>query len=409
MGKTRLRVSCLSALGFFAGLLSVSQDANAAETTISVLGLEAAAGAPEQVAGAVTETLRQRVTSTPGYRLIQGRDLVEVKLVFSCPDEAPACMTQAAQSIGSAKLIFGNVQPMGTDAYLVSLKLLDAERGVVETWISEQITKAQAAPAALRVPVQKWFGTLLGQTLPGTLRVTGGVVGAAVTIDGAQVGLLGADGLTIAGVAAGPHQLAVSKAGYDKVERSVTLGSGAMEKVAIQMKSTEAAAAEAAAPAAEPEPAATESSPAPEPEVPNQGARVGAWALLGLGIVGIGLGGYFSYEVTSVNSTLDRYRRFQCPGSGAVTCNANGTQNPVILSQADINYAQSEKDKGNTYATLQWVGYGVGAALLVTSGVLFYRGYSSAPGETASTQHSNLVLIPTVAPTSVGALAYLRF
>jgi hypothetical protein len=305
---------------------------------------------------------------------------------------------------------------MGMDAYLVSLKLLDAERGVVETWISEQITKAQAAPAALRVPVQKWFGTLIGQTLPGTLRVTGGVIGAAVSIDGAQVGLLGADGLTIAGVAAGPHQLTVSKTGYEKLERSVTLGSGALEKVAIEMKSTEAPAAEpATAPAAQPaaEPAATESESVPAaPEIPNQGARVGAWALLGLGIVGVGLGGYFSYEVTAVNSTLDRYRRYPCPGSGALTCNANGTQNPIILTQADINYSQNQKDKGNTYATLQWVGYGVGAALLVTSGVLFYRGYTSTAGsETANThaQHSNLVLIPTVAPNSVGALAYLRF
>jgi hypothetical protein len=96
--------------------------------TLSVLGLEPAAGAPEAVATAVTEALRQRVTSSTGYRLVPGKDLVEVKLVFSCPDEAPPCMTQAAQSIGSAKIIFGNVQPVGTDAFIVTLKLLDAER-----------------------------------------------------------------------------------------------------------------------------------------------------------------------------------------------------------------------------------------------------------------------------------------
>jgi len=27
------------------------------------------------------------MSTMPGYRLVQGRDLVEVKLVFSCPDE----------------------------------------------------------------------------------------------------------------------------------------------------------------------------------------------------------------------------------------------------------------------------------------------------------------------------------
>src|SRR5664279_553866 len=138
------RVSSLTALGVFAGLLLTSPSASAGDVTLSVLGLEPAAGAPEAVASAVTEALRQRVTSSTGFRLVPGKDLVEVKLVFSCPDEAPPCMTQAAQSIGSAKLIFGTVQPVGSDAFIVTLKLLDADKGMVESWISEQITKAQA-------------------------------------------------------------------------------------------------------------------------------------------------------------------------------------------------------------------------------------------------------------------------
>ena len=182
------RVSSLSALGIFAGLFLLSPPASAADVTLSVLGLEPAAGAPEAVASAVTEALRQRVTGSAGYRLVPGKDLVEVKLVFSCPDEAPPCMTQAAQSIGSAKIIFGNVQPVGTDAFIVTLKILDAERGVVESWISEQITKAQAAPVGLRAPVQKWFAALTGQAQPGTLKVTGGVIGASVWLDGTQAG-----------------------------------------------------------------------------------------------------------------------------------------------------------------------------------------------------------------------------
>ena len=163
MGNTALRNSILFALVLLAGLLGKNPGARAGEQTISVLGLEPAAGAPEAVATNITDALRQRVTSAPGYRLVTGRDLVEVKLVFSCPDEAPPCMTQAAQSIGASKLIFGNLQPVGTDAYLVTLKLLDSERGVVEGWSSEQITKAQASPTALRAPAQKWFAALTGQ------------------------------------------------------------------------------------------------------------------------------------------------------------------------------------------------------------------------------------------------------
>src|SRR5512140_2666114 len=113
MKTTALSGSLVVALGLFTCLCAMSGPARASETTISVLGLEPAAGAPEAVATSITEAIRQRVTSTAGYRLVPGRDLVEVKLVFSCPDEAPACMTQAAQSIGASKLIFGNLQPVG--------------------------------------------------------------------------------------------------------------------------------------------------------------------------------------------------------------------------------------------------------------------------------------------------------
>jgi len=48
------RVSSLSALGVFAGLLLTSPSALAGDVTLSVLGLEPAAGAPEAVASAVT-------------------------------------------------------------------------------------------------------------------------------------------------------------------------------------------------------------------------------------------------------------------------------------------------------------------------------------------------------------------
>ena len=416
MGNTALRVSSLSALGVFASFLCVSRMALAGDVTISVLGLEPAAGAPEAIASAVTEALRQRVTSTTSYRLVPGRDLVDVKLVFSCPDEAPPCMTQAAQSIGSTKIIFGNVQPVGTDAYLVTLKILDAERGVVESWISEQITKAQAAPVSLRAPVQKWFATLTGQSLPGTLKVTGGVVGASVWIDGTQAGLLGADGLTMAGIAAGPHQLAVSKSGYEKWERNVALASGATEKVAVQLKAIEGAGA--APPEAPPAPdvaatlpgATAGSEPEPAPETFNQGSRVGAWALLGVGLVSVGLGVYSSIKVGSINSNLDSYRQFPCTSNPAQMCKADRKTLADPWPPDAANYVQSQRSLGNTYSTLQWVGYGVGGALLVASGVFFYRGYIAKPTNMAARKsRSNLIVLPSVAPGNIGALACLSF
>ena len=403
------RVSSLTALGVFAGLLLTSPSASAGDVTLSVLGLEPAAGAPEAVASAVTEALRQRVTSSTGFRLVPGKDLVEVKLVFSCPDEAPLCMTQAAQSIGSAKLIFGTVQPVGSDAFIVTLKLLDADRGMVESWISEQITKSQATPVGLRAPVQKWVATLTGQSQPGTLKVAGGVIGAAVWLDGVQVGLLGAEGLTLAGIAAGPHQVTVSKSGYEKWEHTVTLASGAAEKVLVQLKAIQTEAAPDTGDAAKTT-APVETEPVSAAEPFNQGSRIAAWATLGLGLVSVGLGGYSSYKVSSINSNLDQYRRYQCPGSSAVTCSADGKTNLGALDQRELTYVQSQQSSGDNFTKLQWVGYGVGGALLITSGVFFYRGYIAKPTDLAARKsHNNLIVLPSLAPGNVGALAYLAF
>jgi hypothetical protein len=397
----------LSTVALWLGLGGV---ALANDQTISVLGLEPAAGSPEAVAAAVTEALRQRVASTAGYRLVQGRDLVEVKLVFSCPDEAPPCMTQAAQSIGATKVIFGNVQPVGTDAFLITLKLLDASRGVVEGWISEQITKAQTTQAALRAPVQKWFGTLTGQFRPGTVKIAGGVVGATVWLDGAQAGLLGTDGLTIAGVAPGAHQLVVTKAGYEKFEHNFALASGANEKVAVQLRSIEGA--EGTAPSAPEASTLTTVPPEPEatPETAHTGSRVAAWALLGVGMAAIGFGAYSSYVVSDVNSKLDDYRRYPCISDGVVACSADGKERKKPLTAGDLAYVKSEQDTGNTYTWAQWVGYGVGAAALATSAVFFYQGYAAqASGGTASSRSNNLLVMPTLAPGSAGAMARLTF
>jgi hypothetical protein len=409
MRKTVLRAFVVSSIWVWAAGLGGTRVALAGDQTITVLGLEPAAGAPESVATAVTEALRQRVTATGGYRLVQGRDLVEVKLVFSCPDEAPPCMTQAAQSIGATKVVFGNVQPVGMDAFLITLKLLDGERGVVETWISEQITKAQTTPVALRGPVQKWFATLTGQAVPGSIKVTGGVVGAAVWIDGMQAGLLGGDGLTITGVAAGPHQVAVSKSGYEKFERNVTLASGAAERVAVQLKSIQSGeAVEAVRPEAS---SLTTAPTAPEDAASGtNGAAVAGFALLGVGIVAVGGGIYSSWRVSDVNSKLDPLRRYNCASGGPATCSADGKEDKGALTPDQVKFVNDQKDAGDSYALWQWVGYGVGAAAFVGAAVCLYHGFASNPSSTAAIRRrSNLIVMPSFGPNNAGAAAYMRF
>ena len=142
-------------------LLLAPAAANAAEPDAPtvVLGLESLGGAPDTVAAEITDALRQRVAAAKGFQLLQGKDLVEVKLVFACPDEAPACMSEAGKSLGATKLIFGNVKEAGSD-YQVTLKLLDVNRAVVESFTADTIPKKRAEPTALRALAPGWMAKL---------------------------------------------------------------------------------------------------------------------------------------------------------------------------------------------------------------------------------------------------------
>ena len=99
------------------------------------------------MAAEITDALRQRVAATKGYQLLQGKELVEIKLVFACPDAAPACMSQAGKSLGASKVIFGNVKRAGND-YQVTLKLLDVSRAVVESFAAETVPRRTPTPTA---------------------------------------------------------------------------------------------------------------------------------------------------------------------------------------------------------------------------------------------------------------------
>ena len=384
--------------------------------TVSVLGIETSDGVPDSVAVGVTDALRQRMSTTSGYRLVQGRDLVEVKLVFSCSDEAPACMGQAAKSLGASLLIFGSVKKAGSDAYSVTLKLFDSDKEVVQSWTTDQFSRAQATGPALLGPVQKWIATLTGQSLPGTLHLQGGVVGAAVAVDGTSAGVMGTGGLTIASVAAGKHEIAVTKSGYLPVNKTVTLSSGDRREVAIEM-AAEAPVETTKAETPAMEPAVTVTTETTETVTTTSGGsggdrtgpKVAALVTLVGGGVGIVVGGVYSYFVSDANSRLDPYRRSRCNSSTGY-CDKSGKPADPITDPALKAWMLHTKDLGDRYATDQWYGYGVGAALLATSAVLFYYGYrSDSSGATADTRGSSVHFAPMFSREGMGAMAFTTF
>jgi hypothetical protein len=391
-------------MGCVLGLVAaLSGTAKAADNTIAVLGVEATDGAPDSVAAALTDALRQRASAERGMRLVPGKDLIEVKLIFSCPDEAPSCMADAGKSLGASKMIFGSVKKSLGDSYVVTLKLLDVGRKQIDNWVAEPVSRAQATPGAVRQPVQKWFAQLTGQSAMGTVRIRGDVPGTAVALDGAPVGVIGSEDLVLNGIPAGRREILASKPGYPPVRREVNVVAGASAEVVIEMAAT------AQAPSSTPGPLASPGVTSPIMTSPGPDDPTGLSTRAGSD------GSKTALQVASndINSELDPFRRFNCLDGTPNGCkDPAGTMKDVPLTPAQTDYVQQLQDEGKRFENLQYVALGVGSVFAIASGVLFYFGYLADDGSVAvgtGPLAPRLSLVPVASPTGGGGMLQLRF
>jgi hypothetical protein len=348
-----------------------------------VLGLEAQGGTPESVATEVTDALRQRVAATKGHQLLQGKDLVEVKLVFGCPDEAPACMAQAGKSLGAAKLIFGSVRQVGTD-YQINLKLMDVSRAAIDSVATDTIAKKQSDASSLRSLAPRWMAKLSGKG-GGVIHVRANLEGAAVTLDGTRVGVIGADPIILNDVAPGRHEVAVEKEGYTTTKQEFTLAAGQSLPLSFTLS-----------------PVSVE-VPRPDPLLPlGQGApapaddggspsltRVGFWIAVAGTLASAGLALKFGLDVDDINGKLDRYRN----------------QSLSAQEMADVKDLTND---GSRAEVMQWVCIGLTGAFATASAVLLYKGFLSSEGTRSASNHG-LRLFPTATASAGGIIAEFEF
>lgn len=373
--------------GLVALFLATGEVAHAADNSIAVLGIEATDGAPESVAALVTDALRQRATSERGMRLVPGRDLVDIKLIFSCPDEAPTCMADAARNLGAGRMIFGSVKRAPGDSYVMTLKMLDVARRQVVAWVAEPLSKQQASPGAVRGPVEKWFATLTGQSATGTVRVRGDVPGTAVALDGAPVGVLGNKELVLSNVPAGRREILASKAGYAPVRKEFTVQAGSSVDVNLEL----AAGASSDLPGgpsfigSSARPGDLGGSPggamgqlsaeAPRPEGNRDGLKWGSWATAAASLASFGLAIKFGLDVVYYNKEIDPLRRFPCnKDDKQYACDKDGVMAKPLRPE-QIEYRTNLSEEGKQFQTYEFIALGVGGAFAIASGVLFYFGY----------------------------------
>jgi len=377
------------------------------DAATAVLGLEALEGAPDNVASEITDALRERVASSRGYQLVQGKDLVEVKLVFSCSDEGVACMSQAGKSMGATKLIFGNVKRAGAD-YQVTLKLLDVNKAAVDAWATETLPRRKAEPSVFRTLAPSWLAKLTGKGAAGALQIRANVQGAAVSLDGTRVGVTGREPVAIADVAAGRHEVAVEKTGYTTAKQEFSLAAGQSLPLSLSLSSV---SVNVGNPAEETPPVIVR-KPREAPEVPNEtggssGARAGFWvAVAGTALATAG-GLYFAKQVQQINSELDPYRRVPCATSPNGGCDLRGDPKSP-LTATENSTVRSKMDLGRKDQLLEEVLLITAVPLAIAGGYFLYKGYLDSGGENA-TSARGLRIFPAASASAGGIVTEFDF
>src|SRR3569623_573361 len=377
----------------------------------AVLGLEST-DVPPAVVDAISEELRQRVSAARDMRLVSGKDLVELKLVFSCADEGHACMAQAGKSLDADRLIYGSVKKDGNDV-AVWLKSFDVHHERVDNWLTDKLPGKQTDADGIRTAVARWFAKLTGHaTNVGTVLVSANTLGAVVTLDGVPAGVTSDQPLAIPDVKPGAHHLLLTKVGSAPARQDLTVTAGQTLTVNLALHP------EGMAVVAGSEPGGTiRKSGAgaegggglPGTDDCRAGYRTGFWVTLGAGLVSAGDAVKFGLDVLKINKDLDPFRRGPCRADPAMSCDSMCKDAPPLTDQErktrDDKLAEVQRDRN-----LQWVFIGVGSALGITSAYLLYKGYLDADdAPTHREAMSGLRIFPTAGMSSGGVQAEFDF
>ncbi|HEX2659458.1 MAG TPA: PEGA domain-containing protein [Polyangia bacterium] len=376
-----------------------------------MLGLEAI-DVPATLVDDVSNELRQRVSASPDMRLVSGKDLVELKLVFACADEGHACMAQAGKSLDADKLIYGSVKKSGAD-FAVWLKLFDVRKEKLESWLTETLPASQADAAGVRAAAGRWFSKLTGHPLnAGTLLIAANPFGATLTLDGIPVGVSSEQPLTLSEVKPGKHEVVATKSGLNPARQQFMVAVG--QTVSVNLTLHEGAMAEngsgsTRAGRSDSSVHRKSESAASSDDDGRSGYRTGFWVTMGAGLASAGAAVKFGLDVLKINKDLDQYRRYPCAQNPLESCDI--MKNPAPLSEQDRATRDKKISEGERDRNLQWVFIGIGSALGITSAYLLYKGYLDSDDTAPSHREakSGLRIFPTAGVTSGGILAEFDF
>lgn len=403
-------------------ILAVASPAFAGKPSIAILGLEVIDDGSSmdakatQFAEALTEALRQRARAGTGpFTLAPGSDknLIEMKLLSSCENEANACMAAIGAELAADRLLYGKIEKRG-NGYQVSLKLLNVETKSAERSTTEVVPFGEAAGTALTGWGKKLYAKITGVSNQGTLIVKANVDRGTVYLDGEARGNLVGGTARIVGLDAGDYKLMVEAECYLRHEGKVSVegGKDATEKVDLEknaLGSCGGGAGGAVGGGGEGPGAGTGgvggtggsgiiTGDVSDHERPGGGARALFWTTTAITAVGAGTWAYGYFGLIKPNEGT--------PGDLTDTTKCHDA------TPADSD-DQNCKD-GLTGKKLTQIAIPVTVVAGAAAAFFFYKGYiqpkkSGTERSLARRHRRNVIIAPTVSTKEIGGVVHIEF
>jgi hypothetical protein len=402
--------------------LTASLPARADRPRIAVLGVEPRdagdARSQQRTAGlarALTAELRARATSAYDLAPNAEKDLMEMKLLSDCLDEAPGCLAAIGRDLGADVLLYGHVEKLqersGYRVWLGSIVVASQKPGVLS--LARTVPASQGNEAGMRALGPLIFPDATEEpAAPATaahdtaLIVETNVAEGNILIDGAQRGVVTSTRTTvIRGLPPGRVMLAVESPGFQRAEIGVDIREGQAARATLRLEPLPPARVAVTAPMPVP-PGADESRPGGTARVlfwsslVATGAGVAAFTITGLKVRSIekeqdaAIAG-FNYEANGVQFRDDACREAA----------ADGYQELVDIC-----------DRGRSMATVTNVLIGATAVAAVATAVFYWRGYlagASRGREVAArkkpTRLGSVVVSPELYRGGAGIGAVIQF
>jgi hypothetical protein len=426
--RFRLSASLRAAVLVALTVLVASSVASAqSKPSVAVLGLEViddGTGIDPQstdLAKMLTQALREgtRQDVSP-YRLAPNSDkeLLEVKLLSGCANEARNCMAQIGRDLGADWLIYGKIEKRDT-GYQVTLKLLKVDTSAMERVTTEVIPFADNDERAIR---QNWgrslYKRLTGIPEQGNLAIEANVDQGRVFVDGQLATTLRKGRARIDGLVEGRHTVAIEAEGHARYESTVEIGPGETEQLDATLQTVAVkppGGGEGPVDEGEPRPGGTE--------------RALFWVSAGVTVLSTAALTISWRQVVSAQdktdsavADLERLRMGQ-PWQNDVAGEPCGSGFPTQINAAsdEVNGILAALPDhcadGDSASLRTWIFGPLAIASGLAAGYFYYRGYMGSDSETdelasgkaRKSDQPTVRLTPTITPDYFGAGVKIEF